>query len=171
MDETFEGRFAQAQLLWGNISARPLRAFLSILAITIQVFLVLMIVGLTTGVVAQWGKRGEGVGADIMVQPPNSSMFLAFSRAVLPESLAEKVAKLPGVDEVAPTLTLMDQKHFVLVYGIDFQRFNALSRGFLFRSGKRFEGPNDAIAEDIVAQSKHLKVGDKVMLLNQEFSM
>jgi len=43
MDETFEGRFAQAQLLWGNISARPLRAFLSILAITIQVFLVLMI--------------------------------------------------------------------------------------------------------------------------------
>ena len=47
MDETFEGRFAQAQLLWGNIAARPLRAFLSILAITIQVFLVLMIVGLT----------------------------------------------------------------------------------------------------------------------------
>ena len=106
---------------------------LSILAITIQVFLVLMIVGLTTGVVSEWGKRVEGVGADILVQPPNSSMFLAFSRAVLPESLAEKIAKLPGVDEVAPTLTLMDQKNFVLVYGIDYQRFNALSRGFLFR--------------------------------------
>jgi len=84
MDETFEGRFAQAQLLWGNIAARPMRAFLSILAITIQVFLVLMIVGLTTGVVSEWGKRVEGVGADILVQPPNSSMFLAFSRAVLP---------------------------------------------------------------------------------------
>src|SRR5947208_6070660 len=171
MDETFEGRFAQAQLLWGNIAARPMRAFLSILAITIQVFLVLMIVGLTTGVVSEWGKRVEGVGADILVQPPNSSMFLAFSRAVLPESLAEKVTKLPGVDEVAPTLTLMDQKNFVLVYGIDFQRFNALSRGFLFRAGKPFEGPNDAIADDIVAQSKHLKVGDKVMLLNHEFSI
>jgi hypothetical protein len=35
MDETFEGRFAQAQLLWGNISERPLRAFLSIVGITI----------------------------------------------------------------------------------------------------------------------------------------
>ena len=105
MDETFEGRFAQAQLLWGNIAARPLRAFLSILAITIQVFLVLMIVGLTSGVVSEWGKRVEGVGADILVQPPNSSMFLAFCRAVLPESLSEKIAKLPGVDEVAPTLT------------------------------------------------------------------
>ena len=171
MDETFEGRFAQAQLLWGNIAARPMRAFLNILAITIQVFLVLMIVGLTTGVVSEWGKRVEGVGADIMVQPPNSSMFLAFSRAVLPESLSEKIAKLPGVDEVAPTLTQMDQKNFVVIYGIDYQRFNALSRGFLFRSGKPFENPNDVIADDIVSQSKHLKVGDKITLLNHEFTL
>ncbi len=171
MDETFEGRFAQAQLLWGNIAARPLRAFLSILAITIQVFLVLMIVGLTTGVVSEWGKRVEGVGADILVQPPNSSMFLAFSRAVLPESLSEKIAKLPGVDEVAATLTLMDQKNFVLVYGIDYPRFNGLSKGFLFRSGRPFESAGEAIADDIVAQSKHLKVGDKVTLLNHEFTI
>src|ERR1700745_1775281 len=112
MDETFEGRFAQAQLLWGNISARPLRAFLSILAITIQVFLVLMIVGLTSGVVSEWGKRVEGVGADILVQPPNSSMFFAFSRAVLQESLAEKVAKLPGVDELAPAPSFVGPKQF-----------------------------------------------------------
>src|SRR6266849_3443153 len=169
MDETFEGRFAQAQLLWGNIAARPMRAFLNIVAITIQVFLVLMIVGLTTGVVSEWGKRVEGVGADILVQPPNSSMFLAFSRAVLPESLADKVAKLPGVDEVAPTLT--DQKNFVLVYGIDYRRFNALSRGFLFRSGRPFEAANEAIADDIVAQSKHLKVGDTITLLNHGFTI
>jgi putative ABC transport system permease protein len=171
MDETFEGRFAQAQLLWGNISARPLRACLSILAITIQVFLVLMIVGLTSGVVSDWGKRVEGVGADILVQPPNSSMFFAFSRAVLAENLADKVSKLPGVDEVAPTLTLMDQKNFVLVYGIDYQRFNALSKGFLFRDGRPFSAPNEAIADDIVAQSKHLKVGDQVSLLNHAFTI
>jgi putative ABC transport system permease protein len=171
MDETFEGRFAQAQLLWGNISARPLRAFLSILAITIQVFLVLMIVGLTSGVVSDWGKRVEGVGADILVQPPNSSMFFAFSRAVLAENLADRVAKLPGVDEVAPTLTLMDQKNFVLVYGIDYQRFNALSKGFLFRAGRPFSAANEAIADDIVAQSKHLKVGDQVTLLNHPFTV
>src|ERR1700745_813806 len=170
MDETFEGRFAQAQLLWGNIAARPMRAFLNILAITIQVFLDLMIVGLTTGVVSEWGKRVEGVGADILVQPPNSSMFLAFSRAVLPENLGGKIAKLPGVDEVAPTLTLMDQKNFGLVYGIDYQRFNALSKGFLFRDGKPFSGPDEAIADDIVAQSTHLKVGDRILLLNQAFT-
>jgi putative ABC transport system permease protein len=171
MDETFEGRFAEAQLLWGNITARPLRAVLSVLAITIQVFLVLMIVGMTSGVVSEWGKRVEGVGADILVQPPNSSMFLAFSRAVLQESLADKIAGLPAIDEVAPTLTLMDQKNFVLVYGIDYQRFNALSKGFLFRAGKPFASADEAIADDIVAQSKHLKIGDKVVLLNHEFKV
>ncbi|HVO59126.1 MAG TPA: ABC transporter permease [Dongiaceae bacterium] len=171
MDETFAGRFAQAQLLWGNIAARPLRAVLNILAITIQVFLVLMIVGMTSGMISEWGKRVEGVGADILVQPPNSSMFMAFSRAVLPQAVADKVEKLPDVDEVAPTMALMDQKNFIVVYGIDYQRFNALSKGFLFRSGKPFAKDDDAMVDDIVAQSKRLKVGDKVTILNREFTI
>src|SRR5262250_1379554 len=134
MKDTFDGPFSLAQMLAGNISARPLRCSLTVFAIAIQVILVLMIVGLTSGVISEWGKRVEGVGADILVQPPNSSIFLAFSRAVLPETLGDKLSKLPGVDEVSPTLTLMDQKNFVLVYGIDYQRFNALSKGFLFRA-------------------------------------
>src|SRR6266496_6862682 len=153
MDETFEGRFAQAQLLWGNIAARPMRAFLSILAITIQVFLVLMIVGLTTGVVSEWGKRVEGVGADILVQPPNSSIFFAFSSAVMQESLGEQLEAVSGVDDVAPTVILTEPKNLVMVYGIDYKRFNALSKGFLFRDGRPFEGPDEVIADDIIAQA------------------
>src|ERR1700746_379265 len=171
MDETFEGRFAQAQLLWGNIAARPMRAFLNILAITIQVFLVLMIVGLTSGIVSEWGKRVEGVGADIMVQPPNSSIFLAFASAVMPPSLGPQTEALPQVDEVAPVVILSEPKNLVMVYGIDYKRFNALSRGFLFRGGQPFEASNEAIADDIVAQSKHLKGGDTVALLNPEFKI
>src|ERR1700745_1238983 len=171
MDETFEGRFAQAQLLWGNISARPLRAFLSILAITIQVFLVLMIVGLTSGVVSEWGKRVEGVGADILVQPPNSSIFFAFSSAVMPESLGDQIAKVSSVDEVAPNVILTEPKSLVLVYGIDYQRFNALSKGFLFRDGRPFEGPDEVIADDVIAQTQHLRLGSQVTLLNHQFTV
>jgi putative ABC transport system permease protein len=169
MNDTYEGPLSELQLLWGNISARPFRASLSIAAIAIQVILVLMIVGLTSGVVAEWAKRVEGVGADLMVQPPNSSIFFAFSSAVMPESLTEKIAALPGVDEVAPTLILMDQKNFVVVYGIDYKRFNALSRGFLYRDGGPFTSADDALADDVVAQSRGLKVGDTVSLLNHPF--
>jgi putative ABC transport system permease protein len=171
MNETFEGRFSLLQMFWGSIVTRPLRSALSVIAIGIQVILVLMIAGLTSGVVSEWGKRVEGVGADIIVQPPNSSIFFAFSSAVMQESLGDKIAASPSVDEVAPTVILTEPKNMVMVYGIDFRRFNGLSRGFLFRSGQPFQGPDDVIADDIIAQSRHLKVGSQVTLLNHIFTV
>jgi putative ABC transport system permease protein len=171
MNDTFDGTFSLLQMLWGNIVARPLRSFLTVIAIAIQVILVLLIVGFTSGVISEWGKRVEGVGADLLVQPPNSSIFFAFSSAVMQESLANKIAALPGVDEVAPTLILTEPKNLGLVYGIDYKRFNALSRGFLFRDGRPFESPDEAIADDIIAQTKHLKVGQQITLLNHPFTV
>jgi putative ABC transport system permease protein len=170
MPDTHDGPFSLLQMFWGNLAARPLRCFLSILAIAIQVVLVLMIVGLTSGVVAEWGKRVEGVGADILVQPPNASIFFAFSSAVMQESLGDQIEKLPGVDEVAPTLIQSD-KTMVNVFAIDYKRFNALSQGFIFRAGRPFEAPEEAMADDIVAQTRHLKVGDTVTLLNHPFKI
>ena len=158
-------------MFWGNIAARPLRCALSVIAIAIQVILVLMIVGLTSGVISEWGKRVEGVGADILVQPPNSSIFFAFSSAVMPETLADQIGALPGVDEVAPTVILTEPKNLVMIYGIDYKRFNALSRGFLYRAGRTFQSPDEVIADDIIAQSKRLKVGDHITLLNHTFTI
>jgi len=170
-NDTFEGPFSLVQMFWGNISARRLRSSLSMVAIAIQVILVLMIVGLTSGVISEWGKRVEGVGADLLVQPPNSSIFFAFSSAVMQESLGEQMEELPGVDEVAPTVILTEPKSLIMIYGIDYKRFNALSRGFLYRAGRPFESPDEALADDIIAQSKHLKVGDHITLLNHVFTI
>src|ERR1700758_1772481 len=156
MNETYEGPFSLLQMFWGSITARPLRSSLSVMAISIQVILVLMIVGLTSGIVSEWGKRVEGVGADLLVQPPNSSIFFAFSSAVMPESLGDQIEKLPDVDEVAPTLILSDPKTLMIIYGIDYKRFNALSRGFIFRSGRAFQAPDEVLADDIIAQTRHL---------------
>jgi len=169
MNDSTSGPFSLMQMFWGNLAARPLRCALSILAIAIQVVLVLLIVGMTSGVLADWGKRTEGVGADIMVQPPNASIFFAFSSAVMQESLGDEIEKLPGVDEVAPTLMMSDPKTMVVIYGIDYKRFNALSKGFVFRAGGPFEAPDEVIADDIAAQSRHLKVGDSVTLINHPF--
>jgi len=169
MADAESGPFSLLQMFWGNLRARPLRCFLTIVAIAIQVVLVLLIVGLTSGVVAEWGKRVEGVGADLLVQPPNSSIFFAFSSAVMPESLGDEIGKLPTVDEASPTLILSDPKTMIIVYGIDYKRFSALSQGFIFRAGGPFAGPEDAIADDIVAQTRHLKVGDTVTLVNRPF--
>src|SRR5580692_2785481 len=171
MNDTFDGTFSLVQMLWGNVVARPLRSFLSIIAIAIQVILVLLIVGMTSGVLSEWGKRQEGVGADLLVQPPNSSIFFAFSSAVMPESLADKIASLPGVDEVAPVLIVVDQKNLGVVYGIDYDRFAGLSNGFAFLSGGAFQQPGQAIADDLAAQSRKLRVGQKTILLGHEFTI
>lgn len=157
------------QMFWGNLAARPLRCFLSVVAIAIQVVLVLLIVGMTSGVISEWGKRVEGVGADILVQPPNASIFFAFSSAVMQESLGEQIEKLPGVDEVAPTLILSDPKTLMIIYGINYKRFNALSQGFFFRAGRPFQATDETMTDDVVAQTRHLKVGDTVTLVNHPF--
>jgi putative ABC transport system permease protein len=171
MNETFDGPFSLLQMFWGNITARPLRSFLTVMAIAIQVVLVLMIGGLTSGVISDWGKRVEGVGADILVQPPNSSIFFAFSSAVMQESLGARMEALPDVDVVAPTVILTEPKNLIMVYGIDYKRYNALSRGFLYRDGLPFQSSDEALADDIIAQTKHLKVGSHVTLLNRTFTI
>jgi len=158
-------------LLWSNLGVRPLRSALSVMALSLQVFLVLLIVGLTSGALEDWRTRAEGVGADILVQPPNSSIFFAFSSAVMPESLTEKIASLPAVDEVAPVFIVVDQKNLGVVYGIDYQRFSGLSNGFTFISGGPMKLPDQAIADDLAAQSRKLRVGQRAILLGHEFTI
>src|SRR5437762_1393654 len=148
MNETYEGPFSLLQMFWGSITARPLRSSLSVMAIAIQVILVLMIVGLTSGVVSEWGKRVEGVGADILVQPANSSIFFAFQSTVMAVSVGDQPAKVDRVDEVAPTLNLTQPQGLVPLYCVDYPPLNALSKGLLVRDGRPFEGPDEVIADD-----------------------
>jgi len=165
------GKFLYLRLLCSNLGVHPLRAGLSATAIALQVFLILLIVGLTSGVLSDWRARSEGVGADIIVQPPNSSIFFAFSSAVMPESLAAQIEQLPGVDEVAPVFIVMDVNYLGVIYGIDYQRFNGLSNGFTFLSGEPFTDANDAIADDLAAAGRKLKVGSPVKLMNHDFNL
>jgi putative ABC transport system permease protein len=171
MEEKPYKGFVIWHLLWSNLGVRPLRSALSVLALALQVFLVLLIVGLTSGALTDWRTRAEGVGADVIVQPPNSSIFFAISSAVMPESLSEKMAALPSVDEVASVLIVVDQKNFGVVYGIDYDRFAGLSKGFDFLSGGPFREPNQAIADDLAARSRKLRVGQKTILLGHEFTI
>ncbi len=166
---TDRSRFIYARMIWNNLGVHPLRSVLSAIAIGLQVFLVLFIVGLTSGVLHDWRDRAEGVGADIIVQPPNSSIFFSFSSAVMPQSLAGDIAKLPGVDEAAPVLIVVDTKTLGVVYGIDYGSFTGLSSGFTFLSGGPFAQTDDAIADDLAANARKLKPGKTVTLLNRPF--
>src|SRR5437660_3222277 len=163
------GKFLYLRLLWSNLGVHPLRSGLSAAAIALQVFLILFIVGLTSGILRDWRTRAEGVGADIIVQPPNSSIFFSFSSAVIPQSQVARIEKLPGIDEVGPVVIVVDTATLGVIYGIDYARFSGLSEGFTFLSGGAFTGPNDVIADDLAAQARKLNVGSDVSLMNRSF--
>jgi putative ABC transport system permease protein len=164
-------RISRRTIIWNNLKARPLRSLLSVLAVSLQVILVLLIVGLTSGVLKDLGERAEGVGADLFVQPQNASIFFAFSSASMQESIGEKIAKLPSVDEVAGIVIVVDSRNLNVVYGIDEPRFEGLSKGFQFLRGHGLEQPDDVLADDLVAQSRHLHIGDTVTLIRHPFRL
>lgn len=171
MPEIFHRRFTNWWLVWSNLRVRPIRTGLSVVAVAIQVVLVLLIVGMIDGVVAEWGQRVEGVGADILVRPPNSSVFFAFSTAMMQQSDEQKVATVPGVKQVAPVLVLMDTRTMDIIYGIDDPSFNALGHGFLFEQGGGFRGPHDVIVDDIKAKTHHYRLGESIEVLGQTFTI
>jgi putative ABC transport system permease protein len=159
------------QLLFNNLKARPIRTALSVLGVALQVTFVLLIVGMTLGWVNDWQKRAEGVGADLLVQAKNASVFFQFDNAVLPESIAETLRGLPGVDEASPVLVIANPKNLEIVYGIDYQSFNALSQGFVFHAGGPFTNENDLIVDDLQAARHHLHVGDTYKLFDRDLTV
>jgi putative ABC transport system permease protein len=164
-------RITLTKMVWSNLKARPLRSLLSVVAVSLQVILVLLIVGMTSGVLKDLGERAEGVGADLFVQPQNASIFFAFSAANMQESIGERIAKLPSVDEVAAILIIVDSRNLNVVYGIDEPRFEGLSKGFQFLAGHGLTQLDDVLADDLVAQSRHLHVGDTIQLLHHPFHL
>ena len=92
------------QLIFGHSIHRPVRTFISVAAVAMEVMLVLIIVGLTGGMLEEVGKRIEGVGADIMVQPSNASIcWRSMGRRCRSKS-GKNSGTLKYVQAVAPVL-------------------------------------------------------------------
>jgi len=153
-----------------NVLHRPLRTLITVIGVAVEVMLVITVVGLTTGLMQESAKRTEGVGADIMIQPPSASIFMAFSGAPMPISIADKLRDLEYVQAVAPVLVQFNSVNGLeIVYGIDLDSFRAVSGGFVIHEGHDLENPDDILVDDIYARGKHVKVGQPLRLLGHDF--
>jgi putative ABC transport system permease protein len=153
-----------------NVLHRPVRTAVSILAVAIEVGMVMLVVGLTTGLLNESAKRVEGVGADILVQPSGASIFLGLTAAPMPIKIADRLAEVPRVIGVAPALFQFNSAGGLnLIYGIDMESFNRVTGGFVYHSGGPFEQPNDLLIDDWYAKANHVKVGQTLNFLNHNF--
>ena len=158
------------KMIVANLVHRPFRTFISVVAVAVEVTLILLIVGLSIGMLNDAKNRQVGIGADIMVQPPGSSLLMGVSGAPVSIKIADKLRKLPHVVAVAPVVTqLSTAGNLEVIDGIDLPSFEAMGGPFHYLSGGPFEGADDMLIDDYIASSKKLKVGDTVETLNHPF--
>ncbi len=158
------------KMVVANLVHRPIRSLISIVAIALEVTLILLIVGLCYGLLNDSKNRTAGIGADVIVQPPGSSFLAGISGAPVPIKVAEVLRRLPHVKVVSPVIwQIATGGGLEVIDGIDISSFQALGGPFQFLQGGPFQGPNDALVDDYIARQRHVKLGDSMEILNNEF--
>lgn len=157
------------RLVVSNLLHRPIRTGLSILAVTMEVTMMLLIVGLAEGLLEESQKRSRGVGADIVIRPSASSAAMALGSADIPAKLAAFLPEKYDEIDMAMGTTLSFQGDLQTITGVDWEEFTQMSGGTYFFSGGPPEGPYDVIVDEVYARYKNVKVGDTLELLNSDF--
>jgi putative ABC transport system permease protein len=159
------------KMVVSNLLHRPMRSLITVIAVALEVTLILLMVGLATGILADTRDRQRGMGADVIVRPPGSSVIAAFSGAPVSVKYTDILRQLPHVTVAAPIVLQATLEGGLpeVIYGIDPTTFEALGGPFRYFSGGPWQGPNDVLVDDYYASSKHIKVGDTVQILNHPF--
>src|SRR5215469_12053732 len=158
------------RMIVANLVHRPLRSLISIIAIAVEVTLILLIVGLATGMLNDARKRQEGTGADIIVRPPGSSNLIGFSGAPVSEKVADILRKQEHVAAVSPVVAqLTSGGNIEVIYGIDLPSFEAVGGPFHYVEDGPFKAPDDMLVDDYFASSNKVHVGSTVEALNHPF--
>jgi putative ABC transport system permease protein len=158
------------RMIVGNLVHRPVRSLISIVAVALEVTLILLIVGLSLGMLQDSRTRTAGIGADVIVMPPGSSFIVGLTGAPMSIKIGDLLAKLPHVERWTPVVTQVSSAGSLeVIAGIDLPSYESMSAGFHYLAGGPFQGPYDALVDDLFAQSKHAKVGDTIEIVNHEF--
>jgi putative ABC transport system permease protein len=156
------------KLVIENIRHKFMRTVLSVLLIAVPVTLILVIVGLSHGMIEDSKRRAAGVGADIIIRPPNSSI-MGFSGTTIPEQLVQKLETRPHVTAAMGTVNESAGGLNDTITGIDTEQLNRMSGGFVFEQGHGLKNPDDILLDSYYADQRHVKAGDTIKVVNHDW--
>jgi putative ABC transport system permease protein len=160
------------KLIISNLLYRPIRSLISVTGIAVEIVLILVIVGLLLGIVSDSRERQQGVGADIMIQPPGTSFMMGLSGLPMSTKLSERLSSLPHVIAVAPVGVQLNTTGGVeTIYGIDPESFARIAGPFSYLSGGLFRKSDEVVVDDYFARSNHVNVGSQIELWNRHFKV
>src|SRR5579863_3852982 len=158
------------KMIVGNLVHRPIRSLISVIAVALEVTLILLIVGLSLGMVSDSRGRQAGIGADVVVMPPGSSYIVGLTGSPMSIKVGNLLAKIPHVVTVAPVVqSVSTQGAIEVIAGIDSESYHRLSGPFRYLQGGPFQSPSDCLVDEIFARSHHVKAGDTIEILNNKF--
>jgi len=156
------------KLVLENLKHRPVRTALSALAIGVQVAMVLTLVGLSNGMLADQQGRSRGVGADILIRAPGSSI-IGFTEN-MPQKIVDYVRKQPHV-ALATGALIAPTGPLTSVTGLDLPEFSKMSGNFRYIHGGPLQQKNEVIVDEYYARQNKLHVGDTLTLLNRPWRL
>jgi putative ABC transport system permease protein len=160
------------KMIVANLVHRPVRSLISVIAIAVEVTLILIIVGLSLGMLNDAAERQRGIGADVTVQPPNASQLTGFNGAPMSIKIADIIRKLPHVAEVSPVVWQANTAGTIeVIYGIDLDSFQKLGGAFHYLQGGPFTGPDQVLVDDYIATQNHIHAGETIKVLNHNVTV
>ncbi len=152
-----------------NILARPVRTVISILGVAAEVGMVMLIVGLTHGMLRDSANLVGGIGADVIVESPGASVFLGLASTPLSVTMGDRFAQMDHVKAVTPVLLQFTGSGTGRIWGIQMTSWNRVTGGFDYLHGGPFAGPDDILVDNEYARQNHVKPGGTITLLNRGF--
>jgi putative ABC transport system permease protein len=152
------------KLVLENLKHKPMRSLLSILLIGVPVTLILCLVGLSHGFLEDSQRRTRGIGADVIVRPPGSTL-LTLSGGIS-DKIVDWLGQQPHVKMAVGAVNQPVQGITLGATGIDLKQFDRMSGGFTYLHGGPFQAPDDVIIDQFYADQQHAHVGDRITILN-----
>jgi putative ABC transport system permease protein len=164
-----------AHLAAANVMHRKTRTAVSVLAVAMEVAMVMLLVGMADGTLNEIAERLESVGADVLVQPPDASLILGATSAVMPVRYVEVMKeRVPGVVDASPVLNWLVSKigegsRAVNLWAIDYASYARISGGFVLVDGRPLAEAGDLVMDTVLARATGFKVGDRLPMMNRDF--
>ena len=122
--------------------------------------MVLTLVGLSEGMLNDQASRARGVGADILIRPPGSSIIASGGQMdARVHSVDRQGAARQGRHRHAastePTCSITSPAWI-------WRTFDRLNGGFRFLAGGPFQQPDDVMVDEVYASQHKLHVGDTI---------
>src|SRR5258708_11967212 len=128
--------------------------------------MVITLVGLSTGMLEEQARRSRGVGADVVVRAPGSSVISL--SANLSAKFLPFIGQQPNV--TAATGVLIESTGFLnTITGIDLAGFNHFNGGLRYLQGGPFQGPNYVIVDSYYANEHNLHVNRPLHIINRSW--